>query len=95
MIASFSRSLACSRNWNALVKYSLAPPELAKIVVVLAHCPVAHGKIRIKLDGTLMVRQGCGRAFLVKGLSAKAVRFQSFERRRGGLLRAEHRTSAP
>ena len=86
MISSFSRSLACSRNWNALVKYSLARPSLAEIEVVAAHCPVAHGKIRIKLDGTLMVRQGCGGAFLITGLSAKAVRFQSFERRRGGLF---------
>ena len=39
------------------------PPQLAETVVVVAHCPVAHGKIRIKLDGTLIVRQGCGGPF--------------------------------
>ena len=61
------------------------PPWLAKTGVVVAHSRVAHGKIRVKLDGTLIVRQGRGRAFLVAGLSAKAERFQSFERRRGGL----------
>jgi hypothetical protein len=32
-----------------------------------------------------MVRQGCSGAFLILRLIAKAVRFQSFERRRGGL----------
>jgi hypothetical protein len=61
------------------------PPYLAESRVVAAHCKVAHGKIRVKLDGTLMVRQGGGGAFLVTGLRAKAVRFQSFQRRRGGL----------
>src|SRR5271156_1154478 len=35
------------------------PLRLAENEVVIAHCPVAHGKIRVKLDGTLMVRQGC------------------------------------
>jgi hypothetical protein len=56
------------------------PPYLAESLVVAAHCRVAHGKIRIKLDGSLMIRQGCGVAFLVTGLSAKAVCFQSFQR---------------
>ncbi len=60
--------------------------RLAKTVVVVAHCPVAHGKIRIKLYGTLMVRQGRGSAFLVVRSQAKAVRLQSFQRRCGGLF---------
>ncbi len=54
--------------------------------IVPSHFQVAHGKIRIKFDGTLIVRQGCDVAFLVVDLSAKAVRFQSFERRRGSLF---------
>jgi hypothetical protein len=47
--------------------------------------PAARRKIGIKLDGTLMVRQGCGGAFLVTSFFAKAKRFQCFQRRRGGL----------
>src|ERR1700752_1180518 len=48
--------------------------------------PVAQGKIRIKLNSTLMVRQGCGVAFLVNRLYAQGVRLQSFERGSRGLF---------
>src|SRR5580704_1887257 len=47
--------------------------------VATAHSPVSHGKIRIKLDGTLMVRQRCGGAFLTIRLDTKAVCFQSLD----------------
>ena len=57
---------------------------------------VAHGKIRIKLDGALIVRQGCGGAPLSRGaFAAKAERFQGFERRRGGLFERNIKSSAP
>jgi len=62
------------------------PPYLAESEVVDAHRVVAHGKIRIKLDGALMVRRGCDGAFFAVGLLSKAVRFQSFERGCGGLF---------
>src|SRR6202043_3082664 len=59
--------------------------ELAETGVVHAQRVVAHGKIRIELDGMMIERQSRGGAFLVEGFSAEAERFQSFERRRGGL----------
>src|ERR1019366_4811494 len=37
-------------------------PWFVETEVVVAYCPIAHSKIRIKLDGTLMVRQACGGA---------------------------------
>jgi hypothetical protein len=40
------------------------PPYLAEIEVVVAKCLVALGKVRVKLDGSLIVGQGCGMAFL-------------------------------
>src|SRR5208282_4407369 len=54
-----------------------APLYLAEAGVVHANLVVAHGEIRIKLDGTLIVRQGRSNgAFLVVGLVSKAERFQ-------------------
>jgi len=60
--------------------FARSPALAREIRIVNSHCRVAHGKIWIKSDGTLMVRQGCGGAFLVKSPSAKAVCLQSFER---------------
>src|ERR1700691_3836872 len=55
-------------------------PELGESRVVAAHCLVAHGKIRIKFDSTLIVMQRYGSAFLAFCLSTEAERLQCFER---------------
>src|SRR6266436_5447386 len=55
------------------------PLCLRKIAVADPHCPIPPCKIRIKLDGTLIVWQGCRDAFLVSHLYGKAECFQSFE----------------
>src|ERR1700691_2177829 len=60
-------------------------PKSAETEVVPAYRPVAHGKIGIELDRTLMERQGCGGAFLMPILCTKAIRLQSFQRRGSGL----------
>src|ERR1019366_10711438 len=39
------------------------PPRLGETEVFPAHCQVAHGKIRIELDGALVVRQSSAGAF--------------------------------
>ena len=62
------------------------PPNFVETGVVAAHCAVAHGEIRIKLDGTLVVRQGGGGSFLSVSLHALAICLQRFERRRGDLF---------
>src|SRR5271155_3477120 len=62
-----------------------APPSPPERGVAVAQGEEARCKIRVKLDGTLEVRQGRGGASFVLSLLSKAQRFQSFERRRGGL----------
>src|SRR5580658_10259781 len=55
-------------------------PQLLKAKVICPHCPIAHGKVRVQLDRTLVKRQrGCF-PFFAKGLHTEAVRFQCFER---------------
>ena len=71
---------------KCLCEILAGPPEFAESGVVDAQRPVGHGKIRIKRNGALIVRQGCGGAFVVGRPSAKAERSQSFERRRSGLF---------
>src|SRR5579871_451149 len=71
---------------KCLAQVLLGTAQFGKTEVVVAYFVVTHGKVRIKLDGALRVRQGGGSALLVISLSAKAVRFQRFERRGGGLI---------
>src|SRR5256885_15010804 len=47
-----------------LVEVLAGPPELTKAEIVGADRLVPAGKIRIKLDGALVMREGCGGAFL-------------------------------
>src|SRR5580693_9674323 len=51
--------------------------------VIVAHCEIPHGKVRIEFDGTLMVWQGVSTVLI--GFFTKAVRFQGFKRGRGCL----------
>src|SRR5271154_2412803 len=57
--------------------------RLAEISILVRDSQISPGKIRIKLDRTLKVRQGGGRGLPLMGL-ADGVSFQSFQRVRGG-----------
>src|SRR5580693_1823541 len=59
--------------------------DLFETVVVVPYRPICEREIRIKLDGALMVRQGCGETFLIPGLYSRAIRFERFQRRGGSL----------
>jgi len=53
------------------------PHVFAERVVVAAHYVIARGKIRIKLDGMLKVRQGRGSAFSLKALLPRLYAFRA------------------
>src|SRR5271155_589460 len=57
--------------------------RLTEIGVLVCHCQISPGKIRIKLDRTLKVRQGGGRGLPLTG-NTDGVSLQSFQRGRGG-----------
>ena len=61
-------------------------PDLNEIGVLIAHCPIAHGKIRVELDAALMVRQGCAGTFLAQSFLTKAVGLKRLKRGRCGLF---------
>src|SRR5437667_2175218 len=67
----------------------ICPSDLTQTGVVAAHCEIAHCKIWVELDGTLMVGQGCCGVFLATDLFPKTVRLQSFERGRCGLFEGD------
>jgi hypothetical protein len=60
--------------------------ELTQGEVVVAHCSISHGKIRVEFKGALVVKKSCYGALFPAGLYAQAVRLQGFERRSGGLF---------
>src|SRR5208282_6842444 len=74
---------------KGLSKILAGPPYLTESEVVAAHGQVAQGKIRIKLKGSLIVRQSGGHAFFAKSLPAETELLQRFERRRGGFCQRD------